>query len=600
MQPRVGLGAHRSPAPVPRGRPVTCSARRSQYAAPVTGPRPRHRLLAALVMGLVGATAPPAAAQTPTTERVRLPFPAYDGTLTPYTFALGFPLMTLVYDTLMWRDAEAIPQPWLGRSISRSGDGRRLTVRLREGVRWHDGRPLTAADVAFTFRYVAEHYHPRFTPQLEDVRRVRASGPLTATIELRRPSLGFEDQPLADLPILPRHIWQALPAGRRAPSGRAIGSGPYRLVRADRESGYVLRANTRYFLDTPNVREIRVPIIGDAQRTYTALSERRVDMVPLNLPERAARELSGTLGIRVQRGSSFVGTMVALNLRRAPFDSLRARQALAAALDVDRIARGVAPAVAAEEGFIHPASRWSGDLLPEGFNPDEARAGRSALGTRPIRVLAPVNDPVRLEAGRQVVRALGQIGAQATLLQRSRSQIERAVGADGSAPTFDAVIQSIPALASYDPDGLVRMFGSDPRRAPLNITGYSSEDFDAEAAAVSSARDEQARRRAIRAMLDRLVHDRPAVPLFFSQGNFAYRPAIYDGWTYVKGSGILDKRSFLAADNDGAPATVEPAITPSDDDSGLGISLLNIISLGLLGVVVVLAAVALLQRRRQR
>lgn len=596
MQPqdrRIEVSARHS-------RGATSSPRRRHYAARVIGLFPRRSLLAACTLALVAAGAPPAAAQSATTARVRLPFPAYDGTLTPYTFALGYPLMTLVYDTLLWRDAEGIARPWLARSVTRSNNGRRLTLRLRDGVRWHDGRPLTAADVAFTFRYVADRYQPRFTPQLEDVRQVRATGRLTATIDLRRPSLGFDDQPLADLPILPRHLWRALPAGRNAPAGPAIGSGPYRLASAARARGYVLRANTRYFRGAPRVREIRVPIIGDAQQTYTALSDRRVDMVPLNLPERAARDLSGTLGIRVQRGASYVGTMVALNLRRPPFRRRRARQALASALDVDRIARGAAPAVAAEEGFIHPAARWSGDLLPEGFNPDEARAGALALGTRPIRVLAPANDPVRLEAGREVVRALGQIGAEATLVQRSRSQLERAISAGGGPPRFDAVIQSIPALASHDPNGLVRMFGSDPFRAPLNISGYRSEAFDAEAARVASATDEQSRRRAVRAVLDRLVQDRPAVPLFFSQGNFAYRPAIYDGWTYIKGSGILDKRSFLAVADDAAAATPEPAIRSSDDDSGLGMSLLNIISLALLGLVVALAAFALVQRRRQR
>lgn len=601
MQPRVRRRQRTSTRPAAGRRPGNAPHRRGHYAARVITLRRRHRQLAGLVLTLLATAAPPAAAQSPGTDRVRLPFPAYDGTLTPYTFAIGYPLVTLVYDTLLWRDADGVPQPWLARSVTRSDGGRRLTVRLRDGVRWHDGRALTAADVAFTFGHVASRYQPRFTPQVENVRRVSATGRLTAVIELRTPSLGFDDQPLADLPILPRHRWQGLPPGRAAPAGPAIGSGPYRLVSASRERGYVLRANSRYFLGAPSVREIGVPIIGDAERTYAALSERRVDMIPLNLPERAARDLGDTLGVRVQRGASYVGTMVALNTSRAPFNRRRARQAFASALDVDRIARGVAPAVAADEGFIHPASRWSGDLLPEGFNPDEARAGRSALGARVIRVLAPSHDPVRLEAGRQVVRALTQIGAPATLVRRTRVQLERAVGTGGPAARFDAVIQSIPALASHDPNGLTRMFGSDPRLAPLNITGYRSAAFDAAAAQVASATDAAGRRRAVRTLLDQLVLDRPAVPLFFSQGNFAYRPSIYSGWTYIKGSGILDKRSFLVtADATEGPAAEEPPLRSAQEDSGLGFSLLNIISLALLGIVIVVAAAAVVQRRRQR
>jgi len=556
-------------------------------------------------LALLATVAPTAAAQSPGADRVRVPFPAYDGTLTPYTFALGYPLVTLVYDTLLWRDAGGVPRPWLARSVTRSDSGRRLTVRLRDGVRWHDGRALTAADVAFTFRYVASRYQPRFTPQLENVERVRATGRLTVVIELRRRSLGFDDQPLADLPILPRHRWQGLAPGRSAPAGRAVGSGPYRLTGAGRSQGYVFSANRGYFRGTPLVREIRVPIIGDADATYDALRERRVDMLPLNLAEPTAGELGRTLGINLARGDSYVGTMLVLNVRRAPFDQVAARQAVDAALDLGRITRRVTPAIAADEGFIHPSSRWATHDRLEGPPPGTSRAGR-VLGTRLIRVLAPANDPVRLEAGEQVVLALRQAGARATLVMRSRAQLERATGASGERPDFDAAIASIPALTSHDPNGLTRLFGSDPRNAPLNASGYRSDAFDELARSVASAQDEESRGTATGKMIDRLAQDVPAIPLFFSRGNFAYRTAVYDGWTYIQGTGILDKRSFLAGATDRSSTVDEateedlaPSASDPDSDSGL-FSVVNVISFLIVVTVVALALLALRQRRRDQ
>lgn len=603
MQPRDRQSTPGTEQPTDLARPAAASPRRGHYAARVIALRPRHRLLAGLVLIALAASAAPATAQSPVADRVRLPFPAYDGTLTPYTFALGYPLVTLVYDTLLWRDADGVPRPWLARSVTRSKGGRTLTVRLRDGVRWHDGRALTAADVAFTFRHVAAHYQPRFTPQVENVRRVGASGRLTAVIELRTPSLGFEDQPLADLPILPRHRWQGLAAGRSAPPGRAVGSGPYRLVSAGPSRGYVLRANRAYFRGAPLVREIRVPIIGDADDTYEALRERRVDMLPLNLAEPTSGELGRTLGINVARGVSYVGTMLVLNVRRAPFHDIAARQAVYAALDLDRIARRAAPAVAADEGFIHPASRWA---TAERLRAPDLRTGRAGrvLGTRPVRVLAPAGDPVRLEAGRQVVLALRQAGARATLVTRSRRQLERATGADGGRPDFDAAIASIPTLASHDPDGLARLFGSDRRTAPLNTSGYGSEAFDAFAARVASAEDVETRRTATGEMIDLLSHDAPAIPLFFSRGNFAYRTAVYDGWRFLQGTGILDKRSFLANPaerSSAADEATEEDLAPSaeDADSG-GIGIVTIISLVIVAAVVLLALLALRQRLSDR
>ncbi|MBW3609475.1 MAG: hypothetical protein KY463_14235, partial [Actinobacteria bacterium] len=449
---------------------------------------------------------------------------------------------------------------------------------------------------------VAERYHPRFTPALRDVRRVRAPARLAVTIDLRRPSLGFDDQPLADLPILPRHRWQQLPAGRLAPRGLPLGSGPSRLVRAQPARGYAFRANRGYFLGVPRVREIRVPIIRDAQRTYEALRRRRVDMVPLGLPPAAASEFASMLGIALRRGPSYTGTALFFNLRRPPFDRVAARRAVAAALDLGRIARNVAPAVAADEGFIHPESRWSPRRRLHRFAPRSASAAGATLGPSVVRVLAPANDPVRVEAGRQVVLALRRAGARATLMRRPREQFERALGIDGSTPDFEAAIMGTPPLVSYDPGYLTRLFGADPRTAPLNVGGYRSEQFEALARRVASAPDPQARRRATLAELELIGRDVPAVALFFPRGTYAFRPAIYDGWVFVKGTGILDKRSFTPR---ATPAGAQPegpaaGARPPDSASGWSPDLLDVISLAVLAVVVALAATALLLRRRDR
>jgi len=559
---------------------------------------------AALAASLLAAGAPAASAQT-ATDRVRIPFPAYDGTLTPYTFGIGYPLVTLVYDTLLWRDEEGVPRPWLAQSVRRSNGGRRLTVRLRSGVRWHDDRPLTAADVAFTYRFVQTNYQPRFTPQLRDLESVRARGRTTVVFDLRRPSLGFDDQPLSDVPILPRHLWRDLPSGAAAPAGLPVGSGPYRLASAHRRRGYVLRATEGYFKGAPRVREIRVPIIGDAERTYDALRGRRVDMVPLSLPADAAASLGSSLGLAVRRGPFYAGTMLVLNLRRAPFNELEARETVSDAVDLDLIVRRVAPAVAADEGFIHPDSRWAAGVDPD--RPEPSAEGSLTLDENPFEVLAPSNDPVRLEAGRRVVAALKEAGIPATLGRRSRAQLDRAIGDDGSEPDFDAAITSIPALVSHDPDALTRLFASDESLAPLNASGYSSDDFDKAARDIATTQDPTDRRRLIRAQQKLLAEDVPAIPLFFPQGTFAFRGSSYNGWTYVRGDGILDKQSFLTPASGEAtppPATDDlPAsddAPPSDSDSGSGVSVVNIISIVALLAVAILAFFGFREWRRNR
>lgn len=558
--------------------------------------QPQRGIAALLVLALVTLTVSDAAAQAPTPSQrqarvVRLPFPQDDGTLTPYTFELGYALLTLVYDTLLWRDEQGIPRPWLARSVEQSPDARRVTVRLASGARWHDGTPVTSADVVFTFGFVANHPHPRFTPQVDAIERVEAPDPSTAVFVLNRPSPGFSDQPLADVPLLPAHVWKDLPGSRLAPAGLPVGSGPYRLVEHVPGQGYRFEANAGYFRGPPAVQTIEVSFIDNAEATLRALERRQVDMIPLSLPEAAARRFE-TLGTRVKRGPGYLGTVLLFNLRRPPFDRVEARRAVAASLDLARIAAIVGHATPAQRGYLHPASPWSPEAPLQPSSPPAGAGARTSLP--PLRVLAPDNDPVKLEAARQVVLGLRRAGAAADVMEVNRQAMSRALGEDGSTPSFDVAVGTSPPLASYDPDFLRLVFGSDPRQAPLNYSGYKSAAFDSIEDRVATAIDPDARRAAVGDALRLLADDVPVLPLFFSNGAYTYRPAIFDGWVFVKGAGILDKRSFMTSPSTPPPVPGGGTGVPTTSDR----SPLWLLALGLAGVAGLIALVALFPRRR--
>lgn len=554
----------------------------------------RKHAVAALLLGLALALTQTqgAAGQSLRAEEIRVPFPREDGSLTPYTFELGYPLMTLVYDTVMWRDGRGVPRPWLARSVRRRAGNRELAVTLRKGVRWHDGEPLTAADVAFSLRFVADHPHPRFSPQLRAFEDVRVLSGRELLIRLKRPALGFEDQPLSDLPIFPEHLWRDLPPGRLAPPGLPVGSGPYRLVAHERGRSYSFAANRRYFLGRPAVSRIEVPIVRRPEATFQALRRRRVDAIPVSLTPAAARDLSG-FGVSVASGPSYLGTVLMLNTRRPPFDEASARRAVADALDLTSITRslgGLAAqqvAVPADHGNVHPGSPWAPRAALHRFRGDAARVAATELGLPPVRVLAARNDPQRLEAGRQVVIALRRAGIRATLREVSADGLARAVGQDSGGPSFQAAIWSSPPLASYDPTFLRAMFGGPD--APLNYSGYRSARFERLADTVDAAPTRADRRRAVAAELRLLARDAPVVPLFFADGQFAFRPASYGGWRFVRGTGLFDKQSFLPRRSHAAstPPIGDP-IDRSQDSSG---SPFLLAAAGLIGLLVLAAGV---------
>jgi len=574
-------------------------------------PRRAYRLVAALAVSvLLGIPSGIALGAAPGVERLQIPFPQDDGSLTPYTFELGYSLLTLVYDTLMWHDKDGVPRPWLARSVTPSSDGQAVTVTLPAGAKWQDNVAITSADIAFTFQFMAVHPHPRFTPELSAVTGVETPDPQTAVIRLKRSSPGFLDQPLADIPILPEHLWKDLPPGKVAPDGLPVGSGPYRLVRYLEKESYRFQANEDYFLGTPAVKFLDVPFINDAEKMFGSFETGRSDMIPVSLPASTVDRLQ-SFGTGIARGPSYLGTVLMLNLRQPPLDNVATRQALAASLDLDRIAQQVGLATPAKRGYLHPASRFApaADLGAGG-----ARPSPTALSGQTIEVLAPDNDPVKLEAGRQVVLALKRAGATANLKKLSRDELSRAVGEDGSPPQFQAAIWSSSPLASYEPDFLRRVFGSDPVTATFNYAGYKNPAFDALADRISTTADPKLRQDSVTEALGLISKDAPVVPLFFSQGAFAFRKSRYNRWVFVKGSGILDKQSFIpasttqpvrpnpsvltpttpATNSTPPPGETEP---PNQPTSAGGIPF-GLIGLGFVAAAFVLGAVGFLRTRR--
>ena len=198
-----------------------------------TNPRRTVLLLAVLAViaaGCSGETTETTTSETPTSETsgattTEAPEPADEGvtvraaitgdedTITPYTYVSGFPgwnLLMLQYDSLLQYDAEGQPQPWLAESVEVNDDLTEYTITLVDGVTWHDGEPLTIDDVEFTFNYFIENAAGRFARDLGAVESVSTDGNLTMTVTLSEPSPSFDLVALADIPIIPQHVWESV------------------------------------------------------------------------------------------------------------------------------------------------------------------------------------------------------------------------------------------------------------------------------------------------------------------------------------------------------------------------------------------------------
>ena len=395
----------------------------------------------ALLLAACAPVGAPTAPQSPSTtstgqvERLRMAVVGDESTLTPYTYVTGYPgwnLLTLQYDTLYQLDLNGIPQPWLATSATLSEDGLSATLELRNDVKWHDGEAFTADDVKFTFDYFKAHNQSRFTRDLRPVESVAVDGESRVIITLIAPAPALELGTLADVPILPQHIWAAVetPEEHQFESATNIGTGPYKLVEYQPEQFYRFEANSDYFAGAPAVKELVVVKFADDAGTLAALRGGEVDMIVRPVAPEQIDLLKAMSNMAVAQGPLFATQMLTYDITRAPFNRLEVRQAMALAIDrqdiIDTVFLGAG--TMGSSGWIHPASSVFNGEVMTAYDPDRAQKlledagivdsngdGIRELDGEPLSFEFLVNgsDSLRLRIAELVSEMLGKIGMEA-------------------------------------------------------------------------------------------------------------------------------------------------------------------------------------------
>lgn len=295
--------------------------------------------------------------------------------------------------------------PWQAASYAYNPDFTEVTVKLRDGVKWSDGQPFTADDVAFTFAMLrAAAPDIALSSSIKEwVASEEAIDPLTVRIKLTKPGPRWVRDVLATgqttrFVVVPKHIW----AGQDPRSfgfwdpakGQPVGTGPYRIVRSDAGAIVFDRLDRWWAVDTKLAPALPAPerIIyrpATAEAWPQLFTNNDIDMghaIPVGALEAAMARNPGIRSWNAQGpvwGTTAGCTIrLAYNVQAAPFDAVEVRQALAALVDrtqlVDLAFEGSAPAAAAPfssfEG-MQAYTKQMQDILPSPTaKPDRAKA----------------------------------------------------------------------------------------------------------------------------------------------------------------------------------------------------------------------------------
>jgi peptide/nickel transport system substrate-binding protein len=385
-----------------------------------------------------------------------------------------------IFSSLVQFDTELGLVPDLAENWTVSEDGLHYSFTLRDGLTFHNGDPLKAEDIVFTYERTTDpDFASPHANKLALVESVDTPDDLTVDFTLSAPfapflAVGFSRGPGRAMTPVSRRAFEEMGADQFDQT--PVGAGPFALnaETADLSSGFELVAFDGWYGGRPLLDAIQFTIIAEPSSRVSALEAGDVDMLDI-VPAIGVAQVAENPDITLVQtpGTSWVG--LAMNTARPPWDNPDARMAVAKAIDRDALIESALFGLATPGiGAIAPAFAWAyippdQTTTPQAYNLEEAQALAEAagiVGAAPT-IMGTPDDQRESEVLRNQLSDLG-LDVQIEQIQQAAWN-ERWLAGD-----FDWIING--SVADADPDdGHWNFFTSE---GPWNTGGYSNPEVD--------------------------------------------------------------------------------------------------------------------------
>ncbi len=455
------------------------------------------------------------------------------GYLSPYTHYSRGPgsyKMKLIFDSMLERGEEGLI-PWLAESWDIDETGTDYIFKIRKGINWHDGEPMTAEDIKFSFEYYAKH--PPVSDELnlsknnyikeiniidEDIINIKVESPDATLLE----RFGMSR-------IIPKHIWEKVddPIKFDLPEA-VIGCGPYILKDYNKEQGaYKLEAFEDYWGPKQKANIIRFIPVSD---NILAFENGDIDITGIT-PDILSKYKDNPK-YKVIENPAFWGYKLAFNMEKRPeLKNKELRQAIAYAIDkeelIEKVARGAAKP--ASPGYL-PVEHvlYNKDIQQYDFDLEKSK--ELLNGNSYDFTLLTGNSNAEVRIGELIKINLEKVGINVdvqSLDSKSR---------DGAIKNGDYEL----ALNGHggwgnDADILRRQYAqiSTGPTFSSGIPGYSNEEINKLCEKQLIEIDEEKRKEIIFQLQFLIAEEIPQIPLYNTSGYTVYLPEKYDGWKHV-------------------------------------------------------------------
>jgi peptide/nickel transport system substrate-binding protein len=425
----------------------------------------------------------------------------------------SFEVLENVFDTLVEPDENLEMRPALAQAWEVSPDQLTWTFQLRDGVRFHDGSPLTAQDVVYSYRRIMDEKLSN-VDKFSAVADVSAPAEDTVRIQVRQPTPNL-------LTNLGGFKGMAIVSRANVESGRIathpVGTGPFAFASQRSGDSITLTANADYWGGAPRVPGVTFQFISEPSTALSALQAGEIDWTDA-IPTQRVSQLADDDSIHLAVTPSNDYWYLALNEARAPWDDVRVRRAIAYAIDRDAIVAATSYGTAvANQLAIPEGNPWYIRYDAYRYDIEEAKRLLAEAGTAPVDMdmLVTSEYPATVTAAQVIADNLKPLGITVNI-----RTVDMATWLDEqNNGNFDMLMMGW--LGNIDPDDFY--YAQHHTGGSSNAQKFSDPEVDRllDAGRVQTARDARA-------------DDYAKAATLIADGVsyiYLYNPSVIQGWT---------------------------------------------------------------------
>ena len=542
----------------------------------------------------------------------------------------SYELYHVSYDFLTnYGDKYLETQPGLAESWTKSPDGLTWTFKIRQGVKWSDGQPLTAHDIAFSYTYQKTLDLTAFLSSLDGIKKVTAPDDSTVVIQC--------DRPKADIlsmwvPIIPEHVWSQFKtydeATKYLNKPPVVGSGPFQIV--EWQKGKFIRAvaNRSYWGGAPKVDELIFAVYENQDTLAQDLKLGAIDLA-INIPPAQVKGLASDSDVEAQPCAQKAFDYLSFNCYAGPslgnpvLRDVKFRQALNWAIDKEKMTVLAHQSYADpgsslfEVDFYDPSLDWHWDPPADvkyTFDPAKAKQLLADAGYKDTDGNGVLNDPknggkdIKLRLWARTESAQSQVMGKLITGWWRDLGLDIRYSVEDNGVLSDAQYNTIGKTYTPDYDIYIWQWqpsGSDPGRRlgyfrteqiqNQNDACWSNPEYDKLWQLQSRELDPQKRKAIVYQMQEMLYQESPYIVLDYPKTLQAWNTAKWQGWNRIP-----QPNGAIAYISDNVsnyykvgPKVAETASASSSSNTALLVGIV-------IAVVVVVAIVLLLLRRKPR